>query len=239
MSNKKIPAYERKNNPHKLIDTAINEIKLQDFQKKFLQTIHDNKIIIGTGVAGVSKTFMSCFAAVDLYSQGRINKIIITKPIVEASHDGSSNIGFLKGSLEDKVGPYLASYFENFKKLIPNPKHFDKLIEDKTIEFIPVEYMRGRTFENSVIISDESQNFSMKMLLLLCTRLHHKSKLIIVGDENQADIKNKYVGLESFKNMINGIDKVGIFEFEKSHIMRDPILIEITERYEKWKEENE
>lgn len=206
---------------------TFKKIVLTENQNKFYDTIKENKITVCTGDPGTSKTFVSCYAAMKLFATGEYDKIIITKPIETSGEE----IGALRGDLNAKIEPFIVSYIDNFANILEG-KDLKALWDDKKIEFVPIAYMRGRTFQKSIIIVDESQNMDLKQIMLVVTRLHKDSKMVLVGDENQNDINKAFLALNIFKDMIKDIEGVGTHEFTRSDIVRDPILIEITDRYE-------
>lgn len=207
-----------------------NEIRLTDKQKLAEQIVSDNKFTFISGCWGTAKTFTACHIAYSLLSSGKYDKVIITKPIVEAGE----NIGFLKGDLSDKVAPYAESYYDTFAK-ISDATFVEELKSTGELRFAPIAYMRGNNFEKSIIIVDEAQNLSEKQLMLVMTRFVEGSKMIIIGDKNQTDIPNKQSGFTTLKEILEGVEGIGYFEFGVEDIMRDKTLIEITKRYEQWK----
>jgi phosphate starvation-inducible PhoH-like protein len=209
-------------------------VKLTDKQKEFFDAIDKNIITIATGPAGTSKTFTACYSAIKhLASAIPMNKIIITKPIVEAGE----NLGFLPGSVDEKISPYMESFVTTFHKII-GKQMFDKLKEVDRIEMRPVAYMRGSTFSNAFMILDEAQNMNFHQLMTYITRLGENSKMVICGDVSQHDIKHNLVALPEFQKMIQGVNSIGTFTFEKGDIVRNKIIVDIVEKYEEWKEVN-
>ncbi len=209
-------------------------MNLSDRQKEFFNAIEKNTITIATGPAGTSKTFTACYAAIkNLSGVSAMNKIIITKPIVEAGE----NLGFLPGSVDEKISPYMESYVTTFHKIIGKPM-FEKLKEVDRIEMRPVAYMRGSTFNNAFMILDEAQNMNFHQLMTYITRLGENSKMVICGDVSQHDIRHNLVALPEFQRMIQDVNNIGTFTFEKKDIVRNKIIIDIVEKYEEWKEKN-
>ena len=212
----------------------LNSVNLSDKQKEFFAAIEKNTITIATGPAGTSKTFTACYAAIkNLSSTSPINKIILTKPIVEAGE----NLGFLPGSVDEKMAPYMESFVTTFHKII-GKQMFDKLKESDRIEMRPVAYMRGSTFNNAFMILDEAQNMNFHQLMTYITRLGENSKMVICGDVSQHDIKHNLVALPEFQKMIQNVNSIGTFNFEKKDIVRNKIIVDIVEKYEEWKEKN-
>jgi len=210
-------------------------IKLTDSQNLLYQKIKDNSIIIAHGPSGSSKTFTSCYTAVDLFQNkaSKIEQIVLVKPIEESGEE----LGFLPGGIDEKTGPYMQSFLDNLKKIVP-AHTLSAMSSKKNIVFEQLAYMRGRTFDNAVMILDEAQNADFRQLMLFITRMGRNSKVIITGDVSQYDIKHDSVGLLHFIKMIEDIQGVATHQFEKSDIVRNKILIEITDRYDKMKAEN-
>lgn len=213
-------------------DLEKSPIKLTEKQKQLIDIIDKNIITIIQGVAGTSKTLSAVYAGLKLLSEGKIKKIILTKSIIEANGE---NLGYLPGNQHDKVSPYLESYFNNFEKIL-DKFTIDLLRTSGLIEFKPIAYMRGSTFDNSLIILDEAQNTAISGLMLVCTRLGQGSKLIILGDVSQNDISRGDVKLTELSEMIEGLEHCQNFTFGKEDIKRSEFLIKLTERYEEYKD---
>lgn len=207
--------------------STLNNIKLTEKQRQLVSLISNNVISLITGPAGTAKTFTMCYYAIKLLKENKIKKIILTKPIEESGE----KLGFLPGTIDEKIAPYIESFKDNFLKLIPKIT-YDKLIKDEVIVFRPLAYMRGVNFDNCLVLADEFQNADIRQNILLTTRLGKESNLIIAGDINQSDIDPYKVSFEYFIKMVDDIDGVGVFRFSREDIMRHPILIEITDRYE-------
>lgn len=203
-------------------------------QKEFMKAIHDNHIVFVSGSAGVGKTFCALKAALELLKNPNnpIDKIQITKPIVEA---GQENIGFLPGDVNEKMNPYLQSFYGNLKQLIGG-ESAAMLVNQKVIDAVPLAYMRGDTFRNSVAILDEAQNTTITGLKLFISRIGENSKLIIMGDMDQTDLKLKNFeisGLEDAFDRFEGLPGVGFVKFSEDDIVRHSILIGLMKRYNK------
>lgn len=229
---------ERKSKKTKNLDKAnleflkylSKEVSLTEKQSQLVDEIGKNIITFVSGCWGTSKTFVACYAAYQLLATNEYSRIIITKPIVEAGE----NLGFLKGDLNDKVAPYSESYWETFSK-IADEIFITKLREEGSIQFKPVAYMRGNNYDKNIIILDEAQNLNEKQIMLVLSRLGKGSKMIVIGDRNQTDIPDKHSGFMTFMHILKGVEGIGFFEFTVDDIMREPILIEISKRYEEWK----
>lgn len=205
-------------------------IELTQKQHQLYKTIRNNVLTIVQGPAGTAKTFVACYTALGLLADGKINKIIITKPIVDAGE----SIGYLPGDIDQKVGVYMKSYISTFEKIL-GKFLTEVLITSGIIEINLLAYMRGDTFDNSIMILDECQNVLISQLMLWATRLGKNSYAVMCGDVSQYDIKEKDAKFLQFIKFTEGMKEVANFKFEKEDIVRNKFLIELTDRYEKWK----
>jgi len=199
-------------------------------QKKMLNKIKENEITFVSGPAGTGKTIIALKAALEMVQQGKYNKIIITKPIIEAVEE----LGFLPGDIASKVDPYLNSFEANLTKLI-GAGLADKFFKSDIIKFVPLSYMRGNTID-TIAILDEAQNTTISGLKLFLTRKGENSKMIIMGDVTQTDLnlkRGEQTALEDAVNRFRDIKGVSFMEFQIEDIMRSGILIEILKRYER------
>ena len=224
---------KNKNNKPEISREQLSKVILKPRQEEYKNVIISNKIIFCHGPAGTSKTFTTIFSALCLLAEQKISNIILTKPIQESGE----KLGFLPGDIDEKIKPFMESYMDSLT-LIIGKELTGWLISTGIIRCEPLAYMRGRTFHDSVMILDEAQNADFRQLMLFISRMGKGSKVIVSGDVSQYDIDKNKVALPEFVKMLNGINGIGEFIFEKSDIMRDKILIEITDRYEKWKSEN-
>jgi len=198
---------------------------------KMLKEIKESEIIFISGPAGTGKTFVCLKAALELIKDPEvsINKILISKPIVEAAEE----LGFLPGDIDMKIDPYMHSFIQNFEKLI-GEENTKKLFAAGIIKSIPLAYMRGETFTNTIAILDEAQNTTLLGLKLFITRKDENSKMVIMGDIDQVDLDIKYGSknaLEDAFSRFKGINKVSFIQFDKNDIVRSKILSEILSRY--------
>lgn len=217
-----------------LKSTDLANVNLKPSQAEYYKKIFENEITFCQGPAGTSKTYTACFAALRLYLDGKIDKIILSKPIQESGE----KLGFLPGDVKDKIDPFMESYRSNLVKLLKDPSVVGWLEEMKVIEFRPLAYMRGATFDNCLMILDEAQNANFKQLMLFITRMGRDTKALICGDVSQYDISKGQVALPDFIKLMDGVEGLATHTFEKSDIVRKKILIELTDRYEKWKSTN-
>lgn len=216
-----------------LSENDIHKITLTASQTKYLTLITENDITFCYGPAGTSKTFTACLSALKLYVDGKVNKIILSKPVQESGE----KLGFLPGDVKEKIDPFVESYKTNLLKLLKQPTLVNWLEEVGVIEYRPLAYMRGATFDNCIMILDEAQNANFKQLMLFVTRMGKEAKAVVCGDVSQSDITKELVALPDFIKLVKGIPGVAIHQFKESDQMRKEILIQIIKRYEHWKNE--
>ena len=237
---KKEPAYikaekttrDKTSNKSFLTSISLNtDLQLTDKQESCIKAITDNTLTVIQGPAGTAKTYTACYAALKLLLSNKIDKIIVTRPIVEASE----SLGFLPGLIEDKIAPYAEAFYSIFES-ITDKYTVETLKSLNLIEFKPIAYLRGLTFKNCFIICDEAQNTDIKGLMLVTTRLGLGSKLAFCGDISQNDIQRKKVKLLEFSNMIEGMKDSCNYKFENKDVLRSKFLIELADRYEKYKD---
>ena len=191
-------------------------------QKKLTQAIKGSDVTICTGPAGTGKTYLSCLQALyELKNNDLIKKIVLVKSVTTLK---SEEIGFLKGTMEEKMEPFMYSFTGNFEKII-GKELFTKLKASNQIEILPIAYLRGVNIDNAVVIIDEVQNISIDNIRTILTRLGENSKMIFLGDVKQIDAKNKYDSALSFLlTHFKGIDRIGVIEFSKADIIRHPLI---------------
>lgn len=215
-------------------DLESNGIELSPRQHELYKGIRNSTLTICQGPAGTSKTFTACYTALALLADRKIEQIILTKPIQESGE----NLGFLPGTKEEKTDPYMKSYFSNFEKIIGKPT-FGWMIATGEIVVEPLAYMRGTTYDNSIMLLDEAQNCTMTQLMLWVTRLGRDSKAIMMGDISQYDIKKRDSKFLDFIEMVDGTDQIYKHNFTADDIVRNKFLIDIVNKYEKWRSEND
>lgn len=209
-------------------------VRLTDKQNQLYKGIRNNILTVVHGPAGTSKTYTTCYTALALLADKKVEKIIITKPIQESGE----NLGFLPGDPKEKVDPYVQSYYTTFVKII-GKQTTDFLFASEDIVFEPLAYMRGSTYDNCIMLLDESQNSSIKQLMLWSTRLGKDAKAVMMGDTSQYDVKKRDSGYNDFIKMVEGMSDLYLFEFSNEDIVRNKFLIELTNRYDKYRSEHD
>ena len=203
-------------------------------QQKYLQAIENEntKLVIVNGPAGTGKTLFACISAIELLKNNNIDKIILTRPLVSVEEE----IGFLPGNINEKMDPWTKPIIDIFSEYYKKPE-IDQMIYNNVVEIIPLGFMRGRTFKNSYIIADEMQNSTPNQMKMITTRIGENSKMIITGDLNQSDLKEKN-GLddlikkyETYSNMNEIEDLIKFIKLENTDIERSQIVKTIMNIY--------
>lgn len=197
-------------------------------QKQYVDAIKKNDVVFGIGPAGTGKTFLAVVMAIAALKKGEVQKIILTRPAVEAGE----NLGFLPGDLKEKVDPYLRPVYDVLYTIF-GLEHTNRLMERGVIEIAPLAYMRGRTLEDSFVILDEAQNTTPAQMKMFLTRLGYHSKMIVNGDVTQIDLpKGQISGLVNAQKVLAEVKKIKFVTFQASDVVRHPVVAEIIEAYE-------
>lgn len=197
-------------------------------QKKYLEAIRRHDITFGIGPAGTGKTYLAVAMALAALREGKVSRIILTRPAVEAGEA----LGFLPGDLYEKIMPYLRPLHDALQDMLP-AEEIQKHTERNTIEIAPLAYMRGRTLNNAFIILDEAQNSTTEQMLMFLTRLGHGSKAVITGDETQIDLPpHKHSGLLEAHRVLRHVEGIAVIEFDKRDVVRHALVQRIITAYE-------
>ena len=201
-------------------------------QKKYIEAINDNTIVFGIGPAGTGKTYLAVALAVKAFRAKEVNRIILTRPAVEAGE----KLGFLPGDLQQKVDPYLRPLYDALFDML-GPENFQKYQERGNIEVAPLAYMRGRTLDDSFIILDEAQNTTPEQMKMFLTRLGFNSKIIVTGDITQIDLPDgKKSGLVEVIKILKHVDDIKTIRFNEKDVVRHRLVQDIIKAYDRYEE---
>lgn len=204
-------------------------------QKKYVDAIADNTVVFGIGPAGTGKTYLAVAMAVKAFKAKEVNRIILTRPAVEAGE----SLGFLPGDLQQKVDPYLRPLYDALFEMF-GAEGFAKQLERGVIEVAPLAYMRGRTLDESFIILDEAQNTTSEQMKMFLTRLGNGSKAVITGDVTQIDLPGgKKSGLVEVIKILKNIEGITTVRFDERDVVRHHLVQEIVKAYERYAEKTE
>ena len=202
-------------------------------QKKYIESIRSNTITLGVGPAGTGKTYLAVAMAVTAFRAKKINRIILTRPAVEAGE----SLGFLPGDLQQKVDPYLRPLYDALFDML-GAENFQKHQERGDIEVAPLAYMRGRTLDDSFVILDEAQNTITEQMKMFLTRLGFNSKMVVTGDVTQIDLpEGKRSGLKDAVKVLKNVEDIGIIRLNEKDVVRHRLVQDIIKAYEKNEEE--
>ena len=198
-------------------------------QSEYIKALKENDIVLSLGPAGTGKSFLAVSVAVTLLMEKKIDRVILSRPAVEAGE----KLGFLPGDMKDKVDPYLRPLYDALYELFGADK-IDKKIESGEIEIAPLAFMRGRTLKNCFAILDEAQNATETQIKMFLTRIGENSKLVVNGDPSQIDLINKtHSGLVKSKNILKDLKEIKLIEFDHNDVVRHPLVSKIIRAYQK------
>ncbi|AWI84253.1 phosphate starvation-inducible protein PhoH [Alloyangia pacifica] len=200
-----------------------------DAQKAYVRALFENELAFGIGPAGTGKTYLAVAVGVNLFITGQVDKIILSRPAVEAGE----KLGYLPGDMKDKVDPYMQPLYDALNDFLPG-KQLAKMMEEKTIEIAPLAFMRGRTLSNAFVVLDEAQNATSMQMKMFLTRLGEGSRMVITGDRSQVDLpRGVQSGLQDAERLLSHIDKISFNYFTSADVVRHPLVAKIIEAYEK------
>lgn len=198
-------------------------------QKDYVSAIKHNTVTFGVGPAGTGKTYLAVCLAVAAYKGKQVEKIILTRPAVEAGE----KLGFLPGDLQTKVDPYLRPLYDALQEMF-GLETYAKLMEKGSIEVAPLAYMRGRTLSNAFVILDEAQNATREQMKMFLTRLGEGSKMVVTGDLTQTDLpEGKTSGLKQAVTLLKGVEDIAVCPLTEKDVVRHPLVMRIVRAYEK------
>ncbi len=200
-------------------------------QKKYFEALNNFELVFGLGPAGTGKSYLAVAKGIDMLKKGLIEKIILTRPAVEAGE----RLGFLPGDMKEKIDPYLRPIYDALYEMMPADR-VEKKIQSGEIEIAPLAFMRGRTFTNSFVIVDEAQNTSSIQMKMVLTRIGEGSRMVINGDLSQVDLtKGQISGLKESKKILSKIKNIKIICLDANDVIRHPIVAEIIKAYDNFK----
>ena len=218
-------------------ETARVEIKTRkklveprtDAQKAYVKSLFANELAFGIGPAGTGKTYLAVAVGVNMLISGHVDKIILSRPAVEAGE----KLGYLPGDMKDKVDPYMQPLYDALNDFLPG-KQSAKMMEEKVIEIAPLAFMRGRTLSNAFVVLDEAQNATTMQMKMFLTRLGEGSRMVITGDRTQIDLpRGVNSGLWDAERLLKNISKISFNYFTSKDVVRHPLVASIIEAYEK------
>lgn len=200
-----------------------------DAQKAYVRSLFENELAFGIGPAGTGKTYLAVAVGVNMFITGQVDKIILSRPAVEAGE----KLGYLPGDMKDKVDPYMQPLYDALNDFLPG-KQLAKMIEEKTVEIAPLAFMRGRTLSNAFVVLDEAQNATSMQMKMFLTRLGEGSRMVITGDRTQIDLPRGVAsGLADAERLLKTIPKISFNYFTSKDVVRHPLVAAIIEAYEK------
>ncbi len=197
-------------------------------QKNYVESLFNHELAFGIGPAGTGKTYLAVAVGVSMFLSGKVDKIILSRPAVEAGE----RLGFLPGTQDEKIDPYMQPLYDALNDFLPG-KQLAKLREEKTIEIAPLAFMRGRTLSNAFVVLDEAQNATAMQMKMFLTRLGEGSRMVITGDRTQIDLpRGQASGLADAERMLKHIPKISFNYFTSKDVVRHPLVAAIIEAYE-------
>lgn len=219
--------------PQEILRSRGRSIRPQSAgQKAYVEAIQRSTVVFGLGPAGTGKTYLAMAQAVSSLLTGQVRRIVLTRPAVEAGE----NLGFLPGTLTDKIDPYLRPLYDALGDMM-DPDALPKLMASGAVEVAPLAYMRGRTLNDSFIILDEAQNTTLAQMKMFLTRLGFNSKVVVTGDASQIDLAGeRSSGLLVIEDILSGIDDIEFCHLTSADVVRHRLVGQIIDAYERWDE---
>lgn len=210
-------------------DAKGKPVRIKNFgQRQYVESVKNNDVTFGIGPAGTGKTYLAVVMAVAALKRGDVERIILTRPAVEAGE----SLGFLPGDLKEKVDPYLRPVYDALYQII-GAEHTTRLLDRGVIEIAPLAYMRGRTLDNAFVILDEAQNTTNQQMKMFLTRLGFGSKMIVNGDVTQIDLpRGTRSGLKEAQIVLSNVNKVAFVNFTANDVIRHPVVAKIVKAYD-------
>lgn len=200
-----------------------------DAQKAYVRALFENELAFGIGPAGTGKTYLAVAVGVTMLIGGHVDKIILSRPAVEAGE----RLGFLPGDMKEKVDPYMQPLYDALNDFLP-AKQMQKLMEEKRIEIAPLAFMRGRTLANAFVVLDEAQNATTMQMKMFLTRLGEGSRMVITGDRSQIDLpRGVPSGLQDAERILDGVKGISFNYFTAADVVRHPLVARIIEAYDR------
>ncbi len=197
-------------------------------QRAYVHALFEKELVFGLGPAGTGKTYLAVAAAVSMFLEGRVDRIILSRPAVEAGE----RLGFLPGDMKEKIDPYMQPLYDALNDLLP-AKQVQRYIEDKRIEIAPLAFMRGRTLANAFVVLDEAQNATEMQMKMFLTRMGEGSRMAITGDASQIDLpRGVRSGLVEATRVLRGVEGVGFVTFSAEDVVRHPLVARIIVAYD-------
>jgi phosphate starvation-inducible protein PhoH and related proteins len=201
-------------------------------QRRYIDAIDNNDLTFGIGPAGTGKTYLAVAMAVSAFLNKRVSRIVLTRPAVEAGE----HLGFLPGTLQEKVDPYLRPLYDALFDMIDSDK-VEKLLERNSIEIAPLAFMRGRTLNDCFVILDEAQNTTIEQMKMILTRQGFNSKMVVTGDQTQIDLPSgKKSGLLNAAEVLGGVEGIAFINFDEKDVVRHPLVQKIVNAYDRYNE---
>ncbi|PQO23209.1 phosphate starvation-inducible protein PhoH [Rhodobacteraceae bacterium WD3A24] len=198
-------------------------------QRAYVEALYGNELAFGIGPAGTGKTYLAVAVAVAMFSEGHVDRIILSRPAVEAGE----RLGFLPGDMKEKVDPYMQPLYDALADFLPG-KQLAKLVEERRIEIAPLAFMRGRTLARAFVVLDEAQNATAMQMKMFLTRLGEESRMVVTGDRSQVDLpRGMTSGLADAERILAGVRGVSFNYFSAGDVVRHPLVARIIEAYER------